>query len=351
MNLGRLSLNFCRLSKNRTDLYTLAFSSYPKSNSMHIPNSILKPFALVLLGLFAFVIACSKDDAVEGEAQELAVDNEARLSAKQLYENYYQASATQTTDVPWVGSEPDCDAGSIPQSTKDKIFQRIFYFRQAVGLNNTLAENATKSIKAQHAALMMHANNQLEHFPPDGWKCFTQDGKDGAGSSLLTMAKNAEAITSYMRDQGANNGPVGHRRWLLWPRLQEIGIGNTDRANAIWVLGNPGSAPADAPEFVAWPPQGYIPDLMVFPRWSFSITDADFSAAKVIMTSLSGKNIPLTTEALSNAFGDRTIVWVPEDIDASVSEDTAYNVTIENVILNGESQDYEYQVILFDPES
>lgn len=318
---------------------------------MHIPNSVLKPFALVLLGLFTFVIACSKEDAIETEGQALVEDNEARLAALALYENYYQASASQTSDVSWVGSEPDCNPGSIPQSTKDKIFQRIAYFRQAVGLNNTLGENSTKSSRAQHAALMMHANNQLEHYPPDSWKCFTQDGKDGAGSSLLTMTTNAEAITSYMRDQGANNGPVGHRRWLLWPRLQEIGIGNTDRANAVWVLGNPGSPPADAPEFVAWPPQGYIPDLMVYPRWSFSVTDADFTAAKVIMTSSSGKNISLSIEPLSNAFGDRTIVWVPENISTSVSEDTAYNVRIENVILNGESRDYDYQVILFDPEN
>ena len=318
---------------------------------MRIPYSILKPFALALLGLFIFVLACSKDESTTTTEQELQVDNEARLAARYLYENYYHASSTQTSDVPWVGSEPDCDPGSIPQSTKDKIFQRLSYFRLAAGLNNTISENATKSEKAQHAALMMHANNQLEHFPPDSWKCFTQDGKDGAGSSLLTMTRNAEAITSYMRDQGANNGPVGHRRWLLWPRLQEVGIGNTNQANAIWVLGNPGSPPDDAPEYIAWPPKGYVPDLLVFPRWSFSVADADFTSARVIMTELSGKNIPLTVETLSNAFGDRTIVWVPENINTNVSEDTAYNVRLENVILNGVSQDYEYQVILFNPEN
>ena len=249
----------------------------------------------------------------------------------------------------WTGDEPSCDAGSVTQETKDKIFRRLEYYRRAVGLLNTVAENTTKSQKAQLAALMMHANNQLDHAPPNSWKCYTEDGKEGAGNSLLTMINNAEAIDSYIRDFGADNGPVGHRRWLLWPRLQEIGIGNTDQANAIWVIGNAGTPPADAPEFISWPPEGYVPDRLVFPRWSFSIAGADFTGTRVSMTDKDGKNVSLQLEALSNSFGDRTIVWVPEGIDNSVSEDTFYTVTLEDVDIDGELKNYEYQVFLFDP--
>ncbi|NAS10804.1 CAP domain-containing protein [Poritiphilus flavus] len=319
---------------------------------MRFTQSLSKILTLSLCGCLVFLIGCSDDnsDAPEEEMQqELPVDNTARLSAKTLYEDLYLASQTTPTDTAWNGDEPGCDPGEVPQATKDKIFMRLSYFRNAAGLNNTISENATKSMKAQHAALMMDANNQLEHNPPNSWKCYTSDGDEGAGNSLLTLTRNAEAITSYVRDQGANNGPVGHRRWLLWPRLAEIGIGNTDQANAIWVLGNAGTPPGDAPEFIAWPPEGYVPDAVVYPRWSFSIAGADFSTASVSVRDLNGNNISLQVEALSTVYGDPTIVWVPDGIDLNSEEDRAYTVSISGVTLNDELVDYEYQVILFDP--
>ena len=226
---------------------------------------------------------------------------------------------------------------------------RLSYFRKAVGLQNDVSENSTKSEKAQRAALMMQANNTLDHFPPNSWKCYSPEGKEGAGNSLLTTAKNAEAIDSYMRDAGAANGPVGHRRWLLWPNLQEIGVGNTNQANAVWVLGNAGMPPADAPEFIAWPPRGYAPRQLVYPRWSFSINSADFSNAQLSMKDAAGTTISLTIEELDDQFGDRTIVWVPEGIQTNIAEDTPYTVTINNVVINGETNNFSYEVIVFDP--
>ena len=300
---------------------------------------------------FLLLSSCSKDGLNENEPPIIPTDNTARLAAKELYQDYYIPSKSNGQEAQWTGDVSNCNQGSIAQEVKDKIFMRIAYYRRAAGLNNTISENSSKSDKAQLAALMMKANNQLEHNPPNTWKCFSQDGKDGAGSSLLTMSKNAEAIDSYMRDQGANNGPVGHRRWLLWPRLQEIGIGNTNSTNAIWVLGNAGTAPTDAPEFIAWPHEGYVPDIMAFPRWSFSIKDADFSSTKVSMKDSNGSSISLDLEPLDTQFGDRTIVWVPEGIASNVSEDTTYTVTIKDVNVEGELKDYEYSVILFDPDN
>ena len=66
--------------------------------------------------------------------------------------------------------------------------------------------------------------------------------------------------------------------------------------------------PGDAPEFITWPPEGYIPAKMVFPRWSFSIANADFTGTKVSMKDKNGTSIALQLEELDNEFGDRTIV-------------------------------------------
>ena len=239
----------------------------------------------------------------EEEEEEETVDTNltARQAAQVLYEDYYEASRTEDSDVAWTGDEPSCNAGSVPQSTMDKMFTRIEYFRRAVGLNNTVSENETKSEKAQEAALMMKANGTLDHFPPDTWKCYTDSGSEGAGKSLLTQTRNAEAVDSYMRDAGASNGPVGHRRWLLYPRLQEIGIGNTNNTNAIWVIGDAGAIPADAPEFISWPPEGYAPKQLAYPRWSFSIAGADFTDATVTMNDQNNQTVGLSIEELNNS--------------------------------------------------
>ena len=324
---------------------------------MNTPNIHFKPF-FILVCILLILGSCSKDasDNDSPEPQEegtgenpAPVDNSARLAAKQLYEDLYLASSSTSADSPWTGDEPSCNPGSIPATTRDKILMRLDYYRKAVGLNNTISEDPDKSTKAQDAALMMNSNNALDHFPPNTWKCYTSDGDEAAGKSLLALTRNAEAINAYIRDQGSNNGPVGHRRWLLWPRLQEIGIGNTDRSNAIWVIGNAGSVPADNPEFIAWPPEGYVPNSLVFPRWSFSLADADFTATTVSMTDQNGSAISLSLEPLNSDFGDLTIVWVPQGISTADATDITYTVTLENVVLNGAPNTYTYEVILFDP--
>ena len=307
-------------------------------------------FSFVFLTIVLVLNACSKDTNIisEDEQQEQSSDNTARLAAKKLYDDHYVASKSQTSDIAWSGDEPSCNAGSVSQSTKDKIFKRLTYFRKAVGLNNTLEENAVKSEKAQKAALMMYANGALDHFPPESWKCYSTEGKQAASSSLLTQYKNAEAIDSYMRDYGENNGPVGHRRWLLWPKLQEIGIGNTNATNAIWVLGNAGTPPADAPEFISWPPKGYSPKHLAYERWSFSIASVDFSATTISMKDKNNQSVSLSIEELDTQYGDRTIVWKPSININAITEDTSYTVTLKNVGVNDQMQEFEYEITLFD---
>ncbi|MEO1010466.1 MAG: CAP domain-containing protein [Bacteroidota bacterium] len=312
---------------------------------------VQKSFLIFLLALS--LVSCNKDSNVdpidESFNPEDPIIEDARALAKKLYNDLYLESAVTDDMTPWTGSATSCNPGTVPQATRDKILMRLDYFRKAVGLHNEILENGIKNDKAQRAALMMHANSTLDHSPPNTWKCFSQEGKEGASNSLLTMIHNERAIDSYMRDHGASNGPVGHRRWLLWPRLQEIGIGNTSRTNAIWVLGNAGAVPENMPDFISWPPKGHIPNNLVYPRWSFSIRDANFQNTKVSMTDESGNSIPLYQEKLDNAYGDRTIVWVPEGIQTNNTHDTPYTVTLKEVAIDGVLEDFTYTVILFDP--
>lgn len=304
-------------------------------------------FLLLSLTLFT---SCSSNDASSTTPPEIETDDVARLAAKELYLEYYEASKTTGSETPWNGNASNCDPGTVPSDVRDKIFLRLQYYRKAVGLENTITENVNQSAKAQKAALMMKSNNKLDHFPPESWSCYTEEGSEAAGKSNLTMAKNAEAIDSYISEPGDSNGPVGHRRWLLYPRLAAIGIGNTDSSNAIWVVGNSGQEPSDMPEFIAWPPAGYVPKEVVFPRWSFSIPNADFSQTTVSMIDQNGTIIDLSLEELSLAYADPTIVWVPKGIDTNTGLDISYVVTLKNVVLDEQTHDYEYHVTLFNPK-
>lgn len=308
-------------------------------------------FLLLISSLLVSLCSCSKDSTIlneEGEEQFTSVNLTARAAAQKLYEEYYMLSKTESTDVAWSGDEASCNAGAVPQGTMDKIFMRIEYFRKATGLNNTISENETKSEKAQQAALMMKSNGTLDHFPSESWKCYTAAGKEGAGNSLLTQTRNAEAVDSYIKDAGSANGPVGHRRWLLWPKLQELGVGNTDNTNAIWVLGNAGTPPTDAPQFISWPPKGYTPKQLAYPRWSFSIANADFTSTNITMKDQNNEAVAVTIETLDNAFGDRTIVWVPSINTNAITVDTTFQITLQNVGIDNEMKDFEYEVTLFD---
>jgi len=313
-------------------------------------RNLQSSFYVPVLALVLLISSCSKEEN-NSIPPEIETDNVARATAKKLYQDHYEASKTKASDSQWNGDADNCNAGTVANDIMSKIFQRVHYYRLAVGLSNTITENPDQSAKAQEAALMMKSNGTLDHFPPSNWSCYTDDGSEAAGKSNLAMWKNAEAIDLYISEPGNANGPVGHRRWLLWPRLNSMGVGNTDNSNVLWVVGNSGSAPSDAPEFISWPPADYVPSSLVYPRWSFSITGADFSQTTVSMVDELGNSVSINMEDLNTVYGDPTIVWVPQSINTSVSDDTAYVVKLTDVEVDGELEDFEYTVILFDPNS
>jgi hypothetical protein len=110
-----------------------------------------------------------------------------------------------------------------------------------------------------------------------------------------------------------------------------------------------GPRPQTREEYVAWPPPGFIPYQVVFPRWSFAIDDADFTGATVVM-STDGQVISVTLQPVVNGYGENTLVWEPDlFFGASPTSDTVYDVTVSGVTIDGVLHDFSYQVILFDP--
>ncbi len=201
--------------------------------------------------------------------------------------------------------------------------------------------------KCQQGALMMLANNALNHNPPTSWSCYTTEGADAAGHSNIATNTASASIDLYMLDFGSGNYSAGHRRWILKPSTKSMGHGSASSYSMLWVFGGVElETPANIPEFIAWPVKGYMPQNLIPDRWSFSIKNADFSNTNISMTDESGDNIPLSIETIVNGYGENTIVWVPEvPYNYWSIDETTVNVKLENVNTEGENKDYEYSVI------
>jgi len=215
---------------------------------------------------------------------------------------------------------------------------------------------------------MMSANGDVSHTPPPSWYCWTWDGSNAAHNSNLALGVSGpDAITGYIWDAGGNNTVVGHRRWMLYPQTQIMGTGNVPtqtttqttnwEANATWVFDANfgGPRPGTRTPYVAWPPAGYVPYQLVYPRWSFAYPNANFTNATITMKS-NGVPIAVAKETYVTGYGENTVVWVPLGLNANSyatvfpfgGTDTVYTVAISNIVGAPQSS-YIYTVTVFDP--
>lgn len=316
------------------------------------------------------VVACQKDDSKEDNTSTATTSTTSTpsgtLTAKELarqdFNTMYVGSAVPS--FTWNGNTGSCNAGTLSQDVIDKALLRLKYFRKAAGLSNDgIVMNPLYNAKCQQAALMFKANNTISHFPPNTWSCFTEDGADAAGNGNIAFGvSDVENINLWIEDEGNNNAKVGHRRWMLYSRATDFGFGCTNSTGTLWVI-NDGSGstdlPANTPAYVAWPPKGFIPRDVVYPRWSLSIPapsypyQVNFTQATVVVKDASGAELPVLIEYAnpveSSYAGDNTISFRPDGIILDSDADQKYSVKISNVIVGGVAKTYEYDVTIFKP--
>ncbi len=259
--------------------------------------------------------------------------------------SFYQKEYKKSAGVPngWSGSEQGCRAGENSPAYDEATLNRVNYYRAMAGLPADISLKPIFNESALKAALMMSANNSLNHNPPAAWKCYSAEGKKGAGHSNLSLgAAGPDAIDLYMFDPGSNNSEVGHRTWILTPGLAVIGTGSTRDANALYVIGDfrKDSQPV---EQIAWPPAGYVPYQFGHSanyRWSFIKTGANLNGARVTV-SQGGR--ALGTRIEHNSSGK--VVWLVSLSGNQVETDTRYDIKI---VAGG--QTYAYPVVFINPD-
>ena len=79
---------------------------------------------------------------------------------------------------------PNCRPGVLADSVRADVLARLNAIRALHRLPAVTYSSADDE-QATQAALMMAANGQLTHTPPADWKCYTDTGSTGAGTSNL----------------------------------------------------------------------------------------------------------------------------------------------------------------------
>ena len=282
------------------------------------------------------------------------------LSAESLYAN-----------------EPDiqaCEEGAITELAKQRGVMYLNYIRGLVGLPPVMYDYGSDDI-VQKAALIMAANSDLSHYPPEDWHCYTEAGADGAEVSNLGIdLRNQEinATPEFFMGLYADDWRVtslGHRRWVIDPFLKEIAIGQVEgepitgdfsnaAGNAVRVVGGPMANIHDLElPFIAYP-RGDFPSELFTNDWflSFSVIvdptsrfganeNVDYSSAEItVVESESELSMNITERMVDHtAYGIPNVIqWKVPDLRSN----RTYTVSITNVKIKGESRDYSYEVHL-----
>ncbi len=323
-----------------------------------LAQSIVVRVLGVIIG--AVTIATSLQSPA-GTVAEPWIDTSNREAVLVAYAAEY---ANDTPEMEWTGEYSGCTPGSSSSLLRQATIRRFNFYRAMAGVPTGVVEDEEFSRKAHHAALAMSAEGRLSH-APEGFACLSGDGREAAANSNLYLGRTGPAsIDGYIEDPGPSNVDVGHRNTILHPPTRRIGVGNVAGdanrypSNALWVFDE--HVFADPPPiresegFVAWPPRGYIPEPLVYPRWSFSLLGADFDEAVVSMTEVSGDGgpeaeelpIPLkvvTRHSLQGYVPAPIIVWEPE-IDLSGNDEVQFDITVDGVRADGETHRFDYRV-------
>ena len=328
---------------------------------------VASPVAVVLLALFittSFVDPSPVSSPATAADFAPWVDTSDRSEVLDVFRSAFERDVP---DLRWTGDADGCRPGDSSDALRRETMVRIAFYRAMAGVPAVVEEDAVLSEKAQAAALMMSVEGELTHHPDETYGCYSDVGREAAANSNLYLGRTGPAaIDGYIEDPGEGNIDVGHRATILHPPTVRMGVGHVegsgDRfpANALWVFDDEvferDYQTREPERFVAWPPRGFVPAEVVYPRWSFALQEADFSTATVTMTADDGSAVPLEIVTRLSKMGEipsSVIVWEPRiDID-NVSGDTGYTVTVSDVGLPSvesapERTSFTYRVVVMD---
>ncbi|MCR4647791.1 MAG: InlB B-repeat-containing protein [Lachnospiraceae bacterium] len=318
---------------------------------------------------FATVIALvSAMSGVANANNENSGSSDLKVDYHTKYEisNYITTHPADAAYTNKYSSNPNTSApyaiGRLSDDTLNGSLVLLNTYRYIAGIPSNVTLNETYNQKAQAAALVNSANGKLSH-SPDKPSDMNSDIFDigYAGASNSNLAAGMSSIGSsfkqgWMCDSDSSNiDRVGHRRWVLDPRMTQTGFGIVYKSDstykyfsAMYSTDHKNSS-ADSYDVVAWPaqntPVGYF---LTDDPWSISLNEY-IDTANVTLTcvntgqswTFSGTNDCKTNSGSgyininNDGYGQKGCIIFRPSGGVNVSKNYSYNVTVSG-------QKYEY---------
>lgn len=230
-------------------------------------------------------------------------------SEAQVCAGYAEGYRSRVTGADFIAGPSMCDVGTLTRAAIDDALARLNFHRWLAGLgpvNDSAAQNAN----AQACSVISAWNpaGVAAHSPQPSATCYSAQGAAGAGSSNIAWgsADAADAVDQWMIDRG-NDTTFGHRRWFLYPSLDDVGLGffrggnNYGSASCAAVFGAGNMGPN--PPWFPFPPAGYSPISIA--RWTWSVHGAiPQSGATAVVTRLSDNaTLPVRVDVMQGGYG------------------------------------------------
>jgi hypothetical protein len=205
----------------------------------------------------------------------------------------------------------------VPAGWYSEVAKLVNFFRAMAGVPSVEFSNADATARALAAALAIAADQAVNaSVLAAGGQCYSAAVQDTLSkSNSILGAGGARAIIAYMfGGTTAGDASLRHRRWLLNPSTRVMANGDAftfapgDPDFNMWWPANAlmvdlsgqfnSNLPNPIPEglrFIAWPPAGFIPHLLVFPGWHVTLlkdVPAGFRDASVsVMAAADGSEV------------------------------------------------------------
>lgn len=250
---------------------------------------ILFSFTLAVLTVITAVCQSSAAVSVQaGQSSSYSGTLTSERTKKDLVDKwlaYDEATAAKIFDKNPSVTAP-YQTGKLNQAFIHQAELYFNYLRYAAGLPDVVLDD-TLIDKAQHGAVLLAANGELTHTPSQPADMDDAFYKLGAGStatsniSMRYIFDSRKILISSLQgciddsNSTENLLLVGHRQWMLNPKLLYTGFGYAGNAEgydfAVTQITDKSAADADY-SFISWPAQGEFPNNVIESGTPWSVT-------------------------------------------------------------------------------
>lgn len=195
----------------------------------------MKISSLLALPLAGLLLLLGGTQTAHAEQIDSLLPERSQQEIKQKWNEWMQIDPSLPMFNEAPSSNSPYSAGSLNEKYLEQGLNAANFYRFISGMSGDLVLDQALNMQAQHGAVVVSTGGQLSHYPEqpaDMPKDFFDKGSTSASSSNLHVTSNgkfnvlAGSIMGYMNDSDASNiDRVGHRRWILSPKLQRIGFG------------------------------------------------------------------------------------------------------------------------------